>query len=119
MHRFFLVLLMLLPLQWAWANVHITADAAHVVSHKSGQPLNSAVQVRVETALSCTLLDDGSGSHSCHDNHAHHSVELGLQTGTTLAVHPVVPTFQRPAHLPVATPAIAPTIERPKWFAAC
>ena len=119
MLRFFLVALMLLPLQWAWANVHITADAAHAVSHKPEQPPTSAVQARVGAALSCSLLDGGSGSHSCHDNHAHHSVELGLETGTTLAVPPVLPTFQQPARLRVATPEIAPTIERPKWFATC
>ena len=119
MLRFFIVLLMLLPLQWAWANVHTTADAAHAVSHMPEQPIVSAAQAQVEAVPSCSLLDDGSGGHNCHDNHAHHSVELGLDAGTTLAVPPVSPTFQRTARLMVATPAIAPTIERPKWFAAC
>ena len=119
MRRFLLVVLMLLPLQWAWANMHITADAAHAVSHKPGQPAASAAQARLETVLSCSLLDDGSGSHSCHDNHAHHSADLGLETGIALTVLPVLPTFQRSACLRVSTPQIAPTIERPKWFAAC
>ncbi len=118
MFRIFILALMLLqPLQWAWANVHITADAAHTTRHDHIAKKVTASDALAENALSCSLLDNGSGSHSCHDNHAHHSVDLGLDIGAGLGVKPDLRAAAPRGFLPVAFLAFAPTIERPNWFA--
>ena len=118
MIRLVLIALMLLqPLQWAWAAVHITADAAHAVSHGPNAQRSVAAVALVENALSCSLLDDGSGSHSCHDNQVHHLVDLGLDIATNQDFKPDMPTALASGLVAHSTSALAPTIERPNWIA--
>ena len=118
MIRLVLIALMLLqPLQWAWAAVHITADAAHAASHGPAVPKTVAADALVENVLSCSLLDDGSGSHSCHDNQVHHSVDLGLDIATNQDFKPDMPTTLASGLVAHSTSALAPTIEPPNWIA--
>ena len=115
MFRFVLIVLMLLqPLQWAWSAVHVTADAAHALGHKSPQkPVKS-----IEKAAACSLVGDTASSHACHDNHTHNSTVLGVGYDDK---HFAQPSFERTAahrDAPLFDSALLTTIERPKWIAA-
>ena len=118
MLRLVLILFMLIqPIQWAWANVHITADAAHAVSHDR-MPAVNMVDKAFESAASCSLLDDGANSHSCHDNHFHYTTVLGLGgEAETMLLPGLNAVFAR--NPPAAFNSVSlEAIERPKWFAA-
>lgn len=113
MFRLVLIALMLLqPLQWAWAAVHITADAAHSVSHL---PTEQAVNT-LESVVACSLLGDAVDGHACHDNHTHNTTILGLSAD----INPLAcPSDRQRVRADTAQfdSAWLSTIERPKWTA--
>lgn len=111
MKRFLLIVLLVLqPLQWGWANTHVTEEAAHAVSHGH----TASMPAPIEVAPTCELAHAGD-SHACHDNHTHHTTVLGLMSDTQVAPFPPSTTLAR-AHLNPPVPSSpAARIERPKW----
>ena len=133
MFRLALILLMLIqPFQWAWANVHITADAAHSVSHSAMEALDPALESLISLS-SWSVPDDGiksevnsgvngsvNGSvsgHTCHDNNFHHTTVLGLGGEVDALLLPGLHAVLAHSQL-AAFDSVSPgSIERPKWFA--
>lgn len=114
MLRLVLIALMLLqPLQWAWAAVHITADAAHSMSHR---PAEQAVHL-LESVAACGLSGDTADSHACHDNHTHNTTVLGLGADINPLVCSATGRQRTRADAPPFDSAWLSTIERPKWIA--
>jgi len=115
MLRLVLIVLMLLqPLQWAWAAVHITADAAHAVSHR---PTEQAVNT-LESVTACSLMGNAADGHACHDNHTHNTTALGLGTDINPLACPSTGRQRARADAPQFDSAWLSSIERPKWIAA-
>ena len=114
MFRLVLIALMLLqPLQWAWAAVHITADAAHSVTHRqTEQAVNT-----LDSVAACSLLGDAVEGHACHDNHTHTTTVLGLGADIHPLACPSTGRQQARADAARFDSAWLSTIERPKWIA--
>ena len=115
MLRLLLITLMLLqPIQWAWAAVHVTSDAAHAITHnyiKEAAP-------SVEIVVACSLMGDAADGHSCHDNHTHNATVLGLGNDDHYFKHHEVSgkiTFVNSLRF---APLWVADIDRPKWIAA-
>jgi hypothetical protein len=115
MFRFVLIALMLLqPLQWAWAAVHITSEAVHAVSHlHTERPVKT-----LESVAACSLLGDAVDGHGCQDNHTHNTTVLGLGAD----INPLAQPSQSPQRVRADAAqfdsAWLSSIERPKWMAA-
>jgi len=130
MFRLALILLMLIqPFQWAWANVHITADAAHSVSHSAMEALDlaseslssfSAPDDGVKSGVHSEVnsgVNNGVNGHSCHDNNFHHPTVLGLGGEVDALLLPGLHAVLAHSQL-AAFDSVSPgSIERPKWFA--
>ncbi|MFM9902434.1 MAG: hypothetical protein ACKVOT_15590 [Polaromonas sp.] len=114
MFRLLLIALMLLqPLQWAWAEVHVTLDAAHAVSHK-----HVATTIpSFESIAACSLMGDVADGHSCHDNHTHNTTVLGLIATIDPVSGPAISGKNISAHAVLLASPVAADIERPKWIA--
>ena len=125
MFRLALILLMLVqPFQWAWANVHITADAVHSVSHSALEALEPTSESLTSlTSLSVphdgvkSGVNSGVNSHTCHDNNFHHTTVLGLGGEVDALLLPGLHAVLAHSQL-AAFDSVSPgSIERPKWFA--
>ena len=122
MFRLVLILLMLIqPLQWAWANVHITADAAHSVSHGAMVALDP-----VSESLSSfngpddsvkSSVSSGVNNHTCHDNNFHHTTVLGLGGEFNALLLPGLHAVLAHSQLAAFDSVSLGSIERPKWIA--
>lgn len=112
MRRFLLIVLLVLqPLQWGWANTRLTSETAHAVSHGHA---NKAVAL-FEVAPSCALAHADASNHACHDNHTHHITVLGLMSATQPMSGAYAPSL---AHTRLSEPVESTRhtrIERPKW----
>ena len=112
------------PFQWAWANVHITADAAHSVSHSAMEALDPASESLISLSR-LSVPDDGipsevnSGvnSHTCHDNNFHHTTVLGLGGDVDALLLPGLHAVLAHSQLAAFNSVSPGSIERPKWFA--
>jgi len=115
MFRFLLIALMLMqPIQWVGAAIHITSDVAHSVTHKSS---GETIQV-IEKVAVCSLIGGAADSHSCHDHHNHTTTVLGLCGDIKYDAHFAFSSkFYVFEAAPFASTAGA-NIERPKWIAA-
>ena len=114
MLRLLLITLMLLqPIQWAWAAVHVTSDAAHAVTHKH----NEKTTPSVESVVACSLMGDAADGHSCHDNHTHNTTVLGLVATIDPVSGPAISGKNISAHAVLLASPVAADIERPKWIA--
>ena len=126
MFRLALILLMLLqPFQWAWANVYTTADAAYSVSHSAMEALDLAS----ESLTSFSAPDDGVKSgvysginsgvngHTCNDNNFLHTTVLGLGGEVDALLLPGLHAVLAHSQLAAFDSVWIGSIERPKWFA--
>lgn len=107
-----IVLLVLQPLQWGWANTHVTEEIAHTLSH--GHAHVSPVFVPIEVAPICDLAHADS-SHACHDNHTHHTTVLGLMSDEPALPIPFSPMLASAYASERIRPSPSARIERPKW----
>lgn len=114
MLRLLLITLMLLqPLQWAWAAVHVTFEAAHAVSH----PHSEKTIPSIESIAACSLMGDVDHGQSCHDNHTHNTTVLGLGADVDQVRPPDSGGRISPVKGWVFTSSVVSDIERPKWVA--
>jgi hypothetical protein len=114
MFRFVLIALMLLqPLQWTLAAVHIASDAAHGASHRHTDPAASTLA----SAGACNVLGHMSDAHACHDNHTHTTTVLGPGADPHVSAHGSTGCQRIHAEAPRFDSVWLTPIERPKWMA--
>ncbi|MGY8904632.1 MAG: hypothetical protein ACKVIH_08820 [Burkholderiales bacterium] len=122
------IMLVCLPLQWGWANVHVAADAAHMVNHNSHDLAAWLVAPigNLNHSLEHAHSHDGDHQHgesadhahtdsTAHDHHSHYLTVLALgiealpmpETKLTQCLTPV-PVYRLDAN-------VLSRIERPKW----
>ena len=114
MFRLLLITLMLMqPIQWAWAVVHITSDAAHAVTHKSVKETVKAI----ESVTVFSLSGDAADGHASHDNHIHNTIVLGLSNDIYHFSHLLTGGKLVNVEAPLFNTSLLADIERPKWIA--
>lgn len=126
------IMLVCLPLQWGWANVHVAADAAHMVNHSSADvaawlvapignlnhspaPAHSYDDHHPHSESAGHDHDHEHADSAAHDHHSHHLTVLALGIETMPMPETKLTQCLTPVPANRMGASVVSRIERPKW----